>query len=105
MHDYTQAELEPQTRGMVDFAIKLTREPEHMVEADVQRLRGLGLDDEHILSVVLLTCMKNFINRLTNGLGVDLSPERQGSVEQWIHGPAAEQDWLMRPKIDGHVKE
>ena len=24
MHDYTQADLDPQTRGMLDFAVKLT---------------------------------------------------------------------------------
>ena len=33
--------------------------------------------------------MKNFINRLTNGLGADISQEQQRSVEKWIGGPAA----------------
>ncbi len=38
-HDYTQARLEPQTRAMLDFALKLTRTPTDMSQADVQRLR------------------------------------------------------------------
>ena len=28
MHDFTKAELDSQTRGMLDYAVKLTREPE-----------------------------------------------------------------------------
>ena len=27
MHDYTTADLDPQTRGMLDFTAKLTRDP------------------------------------------------------------------------------
>ena len=55
MHDYTKADLDPETRGMLDFAVKLTREPTNMSEADVKGLRALGLTDEQILSVVLLS--------------------------------------------------
>lgn len=97
MHDYTQADLDPQTRGMVDFAIKLTREPASMEETDVHTLRRLGLTDEQILSVVLATYMKNFLNRLANGLGVALAPERQKDVAGWLQGRATQQEWLMRP--------
>jgi len=35
MHDYTKADLDAETRGMLDFATKLTREPTNMSEADV----------------------------------------------------------------------
>ncbi|MFP6635870.1 MAG: hypothetical protein VCB79_08100 [Dehalococcoidia bacterium] len=55
MHDYTKAGLDAETRGMLDFATKLTREPTNMSEADVNGLRALGLGDEQILSVVVIT--------------------------------------------------
>ena len=55
MHDYTKADLEAETRGMLDFATNLTREPTNMSEADVNGLRALGPSDEQILSVVLIT--------------------------------------------------
>ena len=55
MHDYTKADLDAETRGMLDFATKLTKEPTNMSEADVNGLRALGLSDEQILSVVLIT--------------------------------------------------
>jgi uncharacterized peroxidase-related enzyme len=98
MHDYNQADLDPETRGMLDFAVKLTREPSHMQEVDVQKLRNLGLGDEQILSVVLITCVFNFMTRLADGLGVEVPQERQSAVEEWLRGPATQQEWLVRPK-------
>ena len=57
MHDYTKADLDPQTRGMLDYAAKLTREPGSMREADVIKLRDLSLNDEQILSTALIAAM------------------------------------------------
>ena len=76
MHDYTKANLDPETRGMLDFATKLTREPANMSEADVKELRALELSDEQILSVVLITCTFNFMTRLADGLGVQVPEGR-----------------------------
>ena len=53
MHDYRNADLDPTTRAMLDFATKLTREPAAMQESDVITLREHGLSDEQILSVAL----------------------------------------------------
>ena len=96
MHDYTQAELAPQTRGMLDFAVKLTGEP--WAKADVQCLRDLGLTDEQVLSVVLITCNFNFMPRLANGLGVELGEGRQEQIAAWLSPAAAAQGWLMTAK-------
>ena len=71
MHDYRNADLDPETRGMLDFAAKLTRDPSSMEESDVLGLRSFGLSDEQILSVVLITCVFNFMTRLADGLGVE----------------------------------
>ena len=98
MYDYTTADLDPQTRGMLDFAVKLTREPSSMQEADVQRLRSLGLSDENVLSVVLIACNFNFMTRLADGLNVELAPDRIRGIEEWLTGPARDQAWLVRPK-------
>ena len=98
MHDYTKADLDLETRGMLDFATKLTREPTNMSEADVSGLRALGLSDEQILSVVLITCTFNFMTRLADGLGVQVPEGRQEAHERWLTGPALQQDWLMIAK-------
>ncbi len=83
---------------MLDFAVKLTKEPTTMQESDVQGLRNLGLSDEQILSVVGITCLFNFMNRLADGLGVDIGPERQEAMDRWVTGPARDQDWLWAAK-------
>jgi len=98
MHDYTKADLEPQTKGMLDYATKLTRDPASMGRSDVEALRTLGLSDEQILSVVLITCQFNFMTRLADGLGVDVPPGRQEAHEKWLSPAAAQQEWLMVPK-------
>ena len=98
MHDYRNAELDARTRGMLDFAAQLTREPSSMQESDVEALRALGLSDEEILSVVLITCVFNFMTRLADGLGVQVPEGRQEVIEGWLTGPATDQEWLMKAK-------
>ncbi len=98
MHDYTMAQLDPQTRGILDYAIKLTRDPSAMRESHVEDLRILGLNDEQILSVVLITCTFNFMTRLADGLGVEFPANRQRDIETWLTSPARDQGWLMREK-------
>ena len=98
MHDYTKADLDAQTKGMLDYAVKLTRDPASMNKADVDALRSLGLSDEQVLSVVLITCDFNFMTRLADGLGVEVDPGRQEAAEKWLAGPVLQQDWLMKAK-------
>ena len=99
MHDFTQADLDPQTRGMLEYTVKLTRDPTSMQKSDVEGLRALGLSDEQILSVVLITCNFNFMTRLADGLGVEVPPGRQEAHERWLTGDVLSQDWLMKAKV------
>jgi hypothetical protein len=99
MHDYRQAELEPETRGLLDFSAKLTGEPWSFQESDVQRLRELGLEDDQILSVVLITCLYNFATRVAQGLGVEFPDQDLEAIEKWLVGPARDQEWLMAPAL------
>ena len=98
MHDYTKADLDPTTRTMLDFAVKLTKEPSAMVKGDVGKLRNAGLTDEQILSVVLITCNFNFMARMANALGVELGEGRHEQITKWLSPEAAAQEWLMKVK-------
>ena len=60
---------------MVDYAVRLTREPGGMGEADVTALKNAGFDDTGILDICQVTAYYNFVNRLANGLGVELESE------------------------------
>lgn len=96
MHDYRNADLDAQTRAMLDFAAKLTVDPGSMERGDVEELRRVGLSDAQVLS--LITCLFNFMTRLADGLGVEVPPGRQEAIAQWLTGPAREQAWLMQGK-------
>ena len=61
----------------------------------MEQLRDAGLEDSQILDVVLVACLSNFTDRLANSLGVDLEPRHRRALENWLTGPAAQQDWLM----------
>lgn len=59
---------------MLDYAAKLTREPWSMESADVEALRAVGFPDDAILDINQVTGYFAFVNRLADGLGVELEP-------------------------------
>ena len=70
--DYRNADLAPRERAVLDYAVKLTLTPSDMERADVEGLRGAGLSDGEILDVCQVTSYYNYVNRLADGLGVEL---------------------------------
>lgn len=59
-------------RAMLTYAAKLTTEPWTVQEADVIALREVGFDDRDILHINMITGYYAFVNRMADGLGVDL---------------------------------
>ncbi len=57
--------------ALVDYALKLTREPGKVTEKDLEAMRGVGIGDSEILDLVLFTAYLNFVNRVAQGLGVE----------------------------------
>jgi alkylhydroperoxidase family enzyme len=57
---------------MLDYAVKLTRTPWAMTADDVEALRRAGFDDAAILDVNQVASYYAFVNRLADGLGVEL---------------------------------
>jgi uncharacterized peroxidase-related enzyme len=72
--DYREAPLSPADRAMLDFAVKLTREPRSMSRDDVETLRAAGFDDTAIHDIVQITGYFSYYNRLAEGLGIDPEP-------------------------------
>ena len=58
----------------IHYALKLTRSPGAMEAADVEALRKHGFDDRTIHDICSITCYFAFVNRLADGLGVELEP-------------------------------
>jgi uncharacterized peroxidase-related enzyme len=75
--------LPSRERAIVDYAIKLTRTPAAVREADLDLLRREGLDDEAVLFIADTVAYFNYVNRLADGLGVKLEPgHRDALVEE-----------------------
>jgi uncharacterized peroxidase-related enzyme len=70
-----EAELTEADRKMLDFSVKLAREPRSMTRDDVEALRAAGFGDPAILEIVHVVGFFSYYNRLADGLGIDPEPE------------------------------
>lgn len=65
-------------RAILDYAVKLTQAPNGMRWEDVEALRRVGLGDGEILDVCQVVAYYNYVNRLAEGLGVELEDHWTG---------------------------
>jgi alkylhydroperoxidase family enzyme len=66
--------LPPQLWTLLEYAGKLTRTPAGVTLSDVDKVRAAGYTDEAVLHAVEITAYFAFVNRLADGLGVELEP-------------------------------
>jgi uncharacterized peroxidase-related enzyme len=59
---------------MLRYAEKLTRMPATTTKDDVDQLRRVGFSDEDILHIAEVTAYYAYVNRIADGLGVELEP-------------------------------
>jgi uncharacterized peroxidase-related enzyme len=84
--DYRQCDLSERDRALCDYAVKLTRTPGQMDQQDVERLRQVGLTDAQVTITVQVISYFNYINRIADGLGVDLEPfMKEIPKDQWLN--------------------
>jgi uncharacterized peroxidase-related enzyme len=72
--DYRKADIGEKDIAMLDYARKVTLEPNACRRSDVVALRKLGFRDADILDIVQVAAYYNYVNRIANGLGVELEP-------------------------------
>ena len=70
--DWRQATLRDLDRAMLTYTEKLTLQPWAMVKADVDALRAVEFSDADILDINQVTGYYAYVNRLADGLGVQL---------------------------------
>jgi uncharacterized peroxidase-related enzyme len=70
--DYTQAELTPADRAMIDYAVLLTLKPFEVTAKDVARLEASGFTDRAVHDICAIVSYYAFVNRIADGLGVEL---------------------------------
>ena len=74
--DWTAAELSPKPEAMLRYAVKLTRTPAAVNDADVDALRSAGFSDRDILDITEVVGYYAYANRIADGLGIQ--------TESWI---------------------
>jgi uncharacterized peroxidase-related enzyme len=77
--DFNKVSLAPKDYTMLEYAVKLTKNPSEISQKDIEKLRQVGFNDSDILDINLITSYFNFVNRIALGLGVKFtSKEARG---------------------------
>ncbi len=66
------ARLPEADRRLLEYALKLTREPGNVTAGDIERLRQVGFDDRAIHDACQVVAYFGYVNRVADGLGVEL---------------------------------
>jgi len=74
--DYRRVSLSSADRAMLDYAVKLTEAPATINRGDVDQLRSAGFDDRAIHDICVITAYFAFVNRIADGLGVEMEADR-----------------------------
>ena len=61
--------------AILSYAERLTLEPASVEREDVERMRNAGLDDTGILHVCEVVSYFNYVNRMADGLAVQLEED------------------------------
>jgi uncharacterized peroxidase-related enzyme len=80
--DPRTAGVDSADRAMLDYASKLTKTPALVSAADVDALRQNGFADAAILDICQVVAYYNYVNRLADGLGVEL--EEEWDETSWV---------------------
>lgn len=65
------AELSNRDKAIIEYSIRLTRNPSSVSATDVAALRDHGFSDRAILEINLVAAYMNFVNRVALGMGVE----------------------------------
>lgn len=72
--DDTLAAAPPKLRPVLDYARKLTLEAAGTTQSDADAVREAGWGDDALYHLVATTALFNYMNRLVEGLGIELDP-------------------------------
>jgi len=105
LDDVEMAQIPNKMKPVLRYAGKLTRQPDSLTKADVDAIFEAGWDETALYHTVAVTALFNFMNRLVEGLGIELDPAYVKPASERLarrgYLPLIE---LMRPQ-GGHPAE
>lgn len=75
--NYRKVKLSRIDRVMLTYVVKLTQRPAQVTNDDINKLRIVGFDDRAIHDICIIAAYFAFVNRVADGLGVELEPRFQ----------------------------
>jgi uncharacterized peroxidase-related enzyme len=75
-------DLPERMRLLCRYALKLTLRPWEMTRGDVSILRSAGFSDRDIVDANQVTSYFNYVNRVADGLGVELEPRWPANAKE-----------------------
>ena len=69
--------LDEKRQAMLQYCMKLTQSPGQINSNDVESLRKVGYGDRDILHIVEVAAYFAYVNRIADGLGVELESENR----------------------------
>ena len=82
--DYRRAALDEPTKALLDACVRLKQAPWKSSAEDVENLRRHGFGDEAIHDAFQVAAYFNYINRICDGLGVDLEEFMPKQPQGWV---------------------
>ena len=84
MLDFRTCGFDEADTALCDYAIELTLWPGDVSQVNIDRLRELGFTDDQVTIATQVIAYFNYINRVADGLGVDLEDWMTSSIDQWL---------------------
>ncbi len=77
IHNYqTSKKLTKKEKLMLDYAKELTIKPFKVKQESIMKLKNTGFSDQDILDINQVISYFNYVNRIVEGLGVQLENKR-----------------------------
>jgi len=83
VQDWRTADITAAERALLEYAEKITAQPQALCRADIDVLRSAGWSDRAIHDAVQVISYFNYINRVADALGIAPEPD----MPHWVEPP------------------
>ena len=90
-------QLDERMAALCHYAVKLTTDPHAMEQGDLEDLRRTGLDDRGIVDANQVVSYFNYVNRVADGLGIELEQSWSEEVRRPRSYPLS-RSWTVSSK-------